>query len=236
MALSYNPKIVTSGLALCVDAANRDSYPGSGTSWRDLSGNGNHVTLVNSPTYNSGNLGSIVLNGSNQYGTTNYSISGKPFSINIWIYTTNLGSSYHTWVGQDTSQATTSGNIYLQRFIYNRGTSPNCMTIGILDVNNTGANATDPNALVANVWYNYCATVDTSTITLYKNGTQVATAAQSTALATTTGGLILGGGYFNNGPTDYCQGYFPHCSVYNRALTAEEVLQNFNALRGRYGV
>ena len=57
MGIAYNPKIVTDGLVLCLDAANTKSYSGTVTSWTDLSGNGNTGTLTNGPTYNSSNLG-----------------------------------------------------------------------------------------------------------------------------------------------------------------------------------
>ena len=61
MALAHSPKIVTDGLVLCLDAANPKSYPGSGTTWTDLSGNGNNGTLVNGASYNSVNNGVFVL-------------------------------------------------------------------------------------------------------------------------------------------------------------------------------
>ena len=63
MAVGYNPKIVTDGLKVCFDAANSKSYPGSGTTWYDLSGNDNHGTLLNSPTFNSDNGGCFVFDG-----------------------------------------------------------------------------------------------------------------------------------------------------------------------------
>ena len=60
MAFIHSPKLVTNGLVLCLDAANKLSYPGSGTTWYDLSGNANNGTLTNGPTFNSANSGSIV--------------------------------------------------------------------------------------------------------------------------------------------------------------------------------
>ena len=53
MATSYSPKIITDGLVLCLDAGDGKSYSGSGTAWTDRSGNDNHGTLVNGPTFNS---------------------------------------------------------------------------------------------------------------------------------------------------------------------------------------
>ena len=65
MATDYNPSIVTDGLVLCLDAANTKSYPGSGTTWTDISGKGYDGTLTNGPTFSSDNLGCIVFDGSN---------------------------------------------------------------------------------------------------------------------------------------------------------------------------
>ena len=67
MSLSRGPKIVTNGLVLYLDAANKKSYPGSGTTWTDLSGNNNTGTLTNGPTFDSNNGGSIVFDGTNDY-------------------------------------------------------------------------------------------------------------------------------------------------------------------------
>ena len=67
MATYYNPKIVTNNLFLYLDAANAKSYPGSGTAWKDLSGQNNDTTLVNGPTYNSNNSGCFVFDGTDDY-------------------------------------------------------------------------------------------------------------------------------------------------------------------------
>ena len=67
MSTKYSPKIVTDGLVLCLDAANSKSYPGSGTSWNDLSRNNNTGTLTNGPTYTSSFGGSSVFDGTNDY-------------------------------------------------------------------------------------------------------------------------------------------------------------------------
>ena len=67
MSTRYNPSIVRDSLLLYLDAANTKSYPGSGTTWYDLSGNNKNPTLTNGPTFNSDNLGSIVLDGTNDY-------------------------------------------------------------------------------------------------------------------------------------------------------------------------
>ena len=74
MGLAHSPRIVTDGLVLCVDAANTKSYPGSGTTWTDISGKGHNGTLTNGPTFSSDNMGGIVFDGSNDAVT----LSAKP--------------------------------------------------------------------------------------------------------------------------------------------------------------
>jgi hypothetical protein len=65
--MNYGPKTVTNGLVLCLDAADKNSYSGTGTTWTDLTGNGNNGTLTNGPTFNSANGGSISFDGTNDY-------------------------------------------------------------------------------------------------------------------------------------------------------------------------
>lgn len=65
------PNIVTDGLVLYLDAANTKSYPGSGTTWNDLSGNGNNGTLINGYIFNSIGNGNLVFDGSNDYVNIN---------------------------------------------------------------------------------------------------------------------------------------------------------------------
>lgn len=84
MALAHNPKIVTDGLVLCLDAANPKSYPGSGTVWSDLSGNGNNGTLVNGVGYNSNNGGYLTFDGSNDGGGSGNFGGGGISSIQLY--------------------------------------------------------------------------------------------------------------------------------------------------------
>jgi hypothetical protein len=88
MATNYNPGIVTSGLVLCLDAGNTKSYPGSGTTWTDLSGNGNTGTLVNSPSYSSS--GYFSFDGTNKSVSIvkpQPNITGQ-ISVEIWYIST----------------------------------------------------------------------------------------------------------------------------------------------------
>ncbi len=102
MAHFHSPRIITDGLVLALDAANQKSYPGSGTTWSDLSGNGNNGTLTNGPTFDSGNNGSIIFDGVDDYittGTTPSQLQGNPsFTVSGWFYrNANLPVNTGTW-------------------------------------------------------------------------------------------------------------------------------------------
>ena len=88
MGLSHSSRIVTDGLVFCVDAGDKMSYPGAGTTWTDLSKNRNNGTLINGPTFDSANGGSISLDGSNDYisvGSFNED-SSQDLSVMVWVY------------------------------------------------------------------------------------------------------------------------------------------------------
>jgi hypothetical protein len=95
VGVSYNSSIVTNGLVLCLDAGNPRSYPGSGTNWYDVSGINNTTTLVNSPVYNSANLGSIAFDGIDDYGITTANLapyfSSTATSLFTVVYPTKAG-------------------------------------------------------------------------------------------------------------------------------------------------
>ena len=78
MAFIHSPKIVTSGLVLCLDAANKLSYPSTGTSWYDLTSTGYVGTLTNGPTFNGSNGGTIVFDGVDDYVSVSSAQSLNP--------------------------------------------------------------------------------------------------------------------------------------------------------------
>ena len=118
MSIFYNPRIVTDGLVLALDAGNTKSYPGSGTTWTDLSGRGNTGTLTNGPTYSSANGGSIVFDGTNDHVTmSGNNISGlsaetTDFSICIWVKY-NSTASYGAFFAKQNSISSNPGTVRL---------------------------------------------------------------------------------------------------------------------------
>ena len=99
MGLSHSPRIVTDGLVFCVDAGDKMSYPGAGTTWTDLSKNRNNGTLTNGPTFDSANGGSIVFDGTDDYvnfGSQTWDISTN-LTIDFFIKFNTLNSAaYYT--------------------------------------------------------------------------------------------------------------------------------------------
>jgi hypothetical protein len=114
MAVQYaNGKIATNGLILALDSGDRNSYSGSGTSWTDLSGNGNTGTLTNGPTYSSTNGGSIVFDGSNDYidlGNKTLGVELQDKSACVWIYQTTSPSVFAGIIDKDFDNRLTNPN------------------------------------------------------------------------------------------------------------------------------
>lgn len=233
MGLNHSPKIVTSGLILALDAANIKSYTGSGTTWSDISGKGNHATLVGSPTYttqgfslnlDAGSTQSItVTNTPFQFGTNNFSVSS-------WVYPRSGGSP--TLFGVS---ASTTSSRYSLGYAYNGGTSSQFFAF-VRDDNVNSVTIYSPAAITNSTWYNVAMTIDrTALVSLYINGVSVISSASNFNTNISPQGSA-GIGFIVNGSTPFLNGIVATTLVHNRALSADEVKQNFNALRGRYGI
>ena len=214
MALSHSPSLVMNNLVLCLDAGNSKSYPGSGTTWTDLSGNGNTGTLTNGPTYNSANGGSLVFDGSNDYVTSPFTFTaGQAVTILGWLYSTASTSAYRNFV--DTLSA-------LPMIWWN--------TSGQIEFD-TGSGYTTP-AVYRNQWV-YVGLVKPSGSTIasyYVNGVFASNGGVSYSVPASTPT------WFNRGGSQTWIGNCSNASIYNRALTAAEIQQNFNATRSRFSI
>ena len=226
-------KIVTDGLVLALDAADKNSYPGSGTIWNDMSGNGNNGTLTNGPTFNSANGGSIVFDNVNDYvnlGTPS-TLAGLqvPLTISLWakIPTTDSYDVLYSAYG-----STINSRLYSMlrldsgTFKYFTSTSNGSFQqYGTL-------------VPITNVWNFYAVTVSgtvsSASLTIYLN-----TLSQSfslSALSATpdlTVPIRIGA---NGSGTEPWNGNIASCSVYNKALSAQEILQNYNAQKSRFNL
>ena len=232
MALSHSPRIVRDGLALYLDAANTKSYPGSGTTWTDISGKGNNGTLTNGPTFSSDNLGSIVFDGSNDHigsiGTaTDLGINdtSSSFSYSVWFKTGGTSEYYmfdnYDGSSQDISFRLDAGKLEL----YLRGSG------GFI-------NATRYGSYTLNAWnnavYNFDSSTSPDTFTAYLNGINTGSSTANFS------GNFESGSSFRIGMRPAGGGLFPGSMacvmLYNKSLTEAEVKQNYNALKGRFGL
>jgi len=225
--------VVNTNLMVWVDAGQIASYSGSGATWTDLSGNGKTYTLTNSPTFSSLSGGGVITfaGASSQYATTATTLfnstTTNTYSVNIWVYPTGAGqivsvdgqSTPNTAYHYTAIEITAAGLIYFGQW--------------------TGAMTTIiTSARSLNAWYNLAITYNGTTATAYINGTSVGsnTIIWSAPGANTFFALMSQDATNMSGTTAYASGSVGAFMVYNRALTADEVTTNFNALRGRYGI
>jgi hypothetical protein len=232
MAFVHSPKIVTNGLVLALDAGNTKSYPGTGTTWFDKSGRGNNGTLTNGPTFDSGNGGSIVFDGVDDYvaqGTT-FVNTGDSFTFAVWFkagtQTSSAGSILRPFIIQGGSNAAIVVEISLVRegsvdhgkvrFRVGDGTS-----------NQSSQTYNDQN------WHYAVGTSTGSNTYLFIDGVLVSTGIPGN-VSSPFGVAIGGDPYLNN--SRWLVGSIATAQIYNRALSASEVLQNYNATKGRFGL
>jgi hypothetical protein len=224
MSVNGGPNISENGLVLSLDAADKTSYPGTGTAWNDLVGN-NNGTLINGPTFNSGNKGSIVFDGVDDYvEVPNFNIANT-ITVDVWVKKTS-GDSWQGWLGN--WNTTGNGDSWLLT-----QNDSNRASFYIMHTNNVGDNIVDTSGIiVGNVWYNYTGTFSNLTLSLYKNGSLVNS--KSTLQNTIyQNSLKIWYGRFS---TFYLNGQLSNGKVYNRALSATEIAQNFNNTKSRFGL
>ena len=220
MGLDHSPLIVTDGLVVYLDAGNTRSYSGSGNTAYDLSGLGNTSALTNGPTFNSSNLGAFVLDGSNDYILVNSQaniLSKTAYTKIAFIYISNFS----------TVNNIISGGFSGQHAFWMFGT--NKLNAGHNGAWNTVVGAT---SLSLNTWYFAAVTYSDSTgWKLYLNGREDGTSATTT---TFNGNQEIVIGAYSSG--NNFTGRIASVQVYNRVLSASEIVQNYNATKRRYGL
>lgn len=235
MAIYKNtPPIITSGLSFYVDAANKNSYIGSGTNWNDLSGNNNSGSLINGPLYSTDKGGSISFDGVNDYATTNITIppfmttQNSVFSVMGWIYagTTITGSIW--CCGDDTLYQNMGLGIVA-------GTS----NLGVI-VNSYASNLLNSGLSVnLNAW-NFVGLICQGTATKYcvLNKSELVSAGNSNNFTIENPRHDLGMSRYYGSPhgASYFNGKIAIWSAYNRSLSSQEILQNYNATKRRFGI
>ena len=225
MSAYGGPEINDSGLVLALDAGNTKSYPGSGTTWTDLSGNGNNLTLVNSPTYSSAYGGCLTFNGSNQRAF----IANASCSSNFKTMTAYSSVAIIKSLKSDTGWGT----------LYSFGDSSNFIDMWQRSPTRTYGSdgtqlysSTDMYTSGLSMW-THTTSVAAGGV-LYRNDASIGSAVVSSQPSTSS--LDFGVAYDSNTNSYYMNMEMPILLIYNRVLTSSEVSQIFTAYRARFGL
>jgi hypothetical protein len=236
MALFRGPNIVRSGLVLALDAADKNSYRGSGTTWNDLSGNNYNGTLTNGPTFSNSNGGCIVFDGVDDYVNVSNPSSLNPgsnsFTIDAWVYQKDAG--YNGIV--DARGANLHGFLCILNYTSAGMVAFFLNTTNDVDQNIYYSTVTTFTDVLA--WMNVSVVINRSAnnITFYKNGVQ-----QGSTVNITSGGSVDPGSgyiYYVGGDLGGPEANINLSTIkqYNRALSGQEILQNYNATKTRFGL
>jgi hypothetical protein len=222
---SNGPTISTNGLVLALDAGDRNSYVSGSTTWIDLAGT-NNGTLTNGPTFNTGSGGSIVFDGSDDYVNCGVvSVSNNNLSINIWCRPNSTQVTYANIVDFDHSNGgwviqQNSGDINQYYFAYYSS------VIGSFYI-------TTNFTLTQNVWQNITVVKNEGNVIVYINNS-VSSNDNFPNSGVGNNKLLRIGNWVSNNRN--WNGNISTTQIYNRALSASEVLQNYNATKGRFGL
>jgi len=209
--------IVTSGLVLNLDAANPRSYlpPYNGTTWLNLASTSNNGTLTNGPTFNTGSGGNIVFDGVDDYVTGSFNQNPTQFTINVWVNLITNNTVGAGVVSTNGTGQTGTSFIFIQM---GGGVKPFQF--------NTVANTVAP---TLNIWHMVTGVQTATQQSLYINNSLINTSTASGSLGTN---YVIGRRWDGL----YLNARIGSVQVYNRALSASEVNQNFQATRARFGI
>jgi len=216
-------KIVTNGLVLSLDAADKNSYRGSGTTWRDLSGNNITGSLINSPTFNTSNGGNFgFVTDDYVIMEENSALNTQTPSVEVWIKT-NATNQNGFWFEK--------GQVNTQYSLFQEDVSIVWRQSDRSQYTNTATYITTTN------WAQVVGTYTSGDRKTYINGILRTSDTQTGAVATNTNGMSIGVyGGFNGGRGYYYNGNIAIVRVYNRVLSASEIRQNYNAQKARFGL
>jgi hypothetical protein len=231
--LSGGPNIITDGLVLYLDAGNTYSYTSGSTVWNDLSRSQTSGSLVNGPTFNSGNGGSLLCDGVNDYINLGQNFRYQDlFTVECWVKWPN------TQTQGSGAVCGILGPIFTNKdFGWNLTTnSSNTITWNVYNTSAASKSITTVQSYL-NQWVHILAYKNGTEIGLYVNGVLVGTNTLTSNAVYYVSYPCTFAGFHPCGPvTYYFQMYTAIGRIYNRALTASEVLQNYNATKGRFGL
>jgi hypothetical protein len=226
MSINSPIKAVNTELVVCLDAGNLKSYPTTGTTWVDLTKNGRNGTLTNGPTFSATNGGAIVFDGTNDYVAVspmyNFSTTNELTAI-IWAK-----SAVSTW--------NEYGFLLSKRDQFVIHPNISAKTVGCYVNTTTGGwQAATVTASDITVFNQYAMTFVGGTVYAYLNGVLSATnGSAGSTLSSDTGDMYIG---WDDGISGrYLNGSVGLVMTYNRALTSDEILRNYNSTKTRYGL
>jgi hypothetical protein len=225
MAFGNGPRIITDGLVLALDASDRNSYVSGSTTWNDMSGNANTGTLTNGPTFSTGSGGNIVFDGVDDYvsvpDNSLLRLVGE-CTICFWVKPTLL-KNY--------------GNLIWKANYPSNGYGLISLANGEVQLQISPANSNPSSGvgtLVNGEWCNLSITLNSSnSVIFYKNGNLKATATSAYSIISGTTSLRIAADTDNS---RYFNGTISQVQIYNRALSATEILQNYNATKSRFNL
>jgi len=234
MAINAGPDVIEDGLVLCLDAANKRSYPGTGTAWTNLRRRKNNAVLTNGPSFSTENRGAFSLDGTNDMiliadSADEIPVTDFPLSIAVWVKTTSV-KAYIFSLTAAPSSTLQEYDLYIQE---NK-------TKSRIDGTTANFNTTLENASTINdgKWHYVVGTSSSSSNhKTYIDGQLISTLTTDVGSmgANPFNSFVIGARIVNpNRTTHYIQGNFGVCKAYNRALTADEIRQNYEATIGRY--
>lgn len=251
---SGGPNITTNGLILYYDAANPYSYVNGSTVWRDLTANGNDGTLTNGPTFVSENGGSLSFDATNDTVSTPLTLSSlsalSNFSIDCWVKI----DSYPTAASPNQYNKTTRNGVlvgaasYAGTAIYWTGNSSGTSlhVYGYIRGTDLYRITTLYQVTTLGRYYNFTIVNNytSGTFALYANGILYSsvngpTQEYNTSFAATAGNIGINKPQVDGGGENvysYLQCNVPMLKIYNRALTASQILQNYNANKSRFNL
>ena len=228
MGFHYSPKTVTDGLVLCVDAANRKSYAGHGTVINDLSGNGRNGVLTNGPAFSTANVGTISFDGTNDKillnDTLDTAFTTLYWTTDIWFKINDGYSSYDTMLGNGYPfQLYVVGGNVVAYLSSNAGSGVYFLSA-----------MTSTQTISVDTWYNLIFVRTGTNYYYYINGALDKSATSNTNVCAAANQNAQIGNLWTTNDTYVWDGDISNVKIYNRALTSDEVLQNYNSTKNRF--
>jgi hypothetical protein len=239
MSFSNGPTVVTNGLVLALDAGDRNSYVSGSNTWFDLTGV-NNGTLTNGPTFDSGSGGSIVFDGTNDYveipGTQFRNLLSTDCTISLFLgFENKSGLTFPTIIGSMTFGSSWQGWRIVADNVSNILFFSNASGVNGNSQDNLEFNYTLPNNINTLTHLTATWVASTREKKTYVNGVLTNSGISTRAFSANSTNMQIGRtseGFGDN----YLRGKIPSIQIYNRALSADEVLQNYNATKGRFGL